>query len=175
VIFNWYSEGGVKLGPLGTAATNRPVVSAPGVYDDGEIGGMMIGRRNRSTRRKLAPVPLCPPQSPHAARTWTRADAVGSQRLTAWATARPVTCNTSGSHDMTIKTIFTIIWVMTPFNLVDIYRLFERRYRLLLQGQHSSPAFKLINTVSHSRDFILLFFSASAWIKMRWWPWIVNI
>jgi hypothetical protein len=54
------------LSPLGTAATNRPIVPAPGDYDDGEIGGMMIGRRNRSTRRKPAPVPLCPPQTPHA-------------------------------------------------------------------------------------------------------------
>jgi hypothetical protein len=43
----------------------------------------MIGRGNRSTRRKPAPVPLCPPQTPHAARTRTRAAAVGSQRLTA--------------------------------------------------------------------------------------------
>jgi hypothetical protein len=34
-------------------------------------------------------LPLCPPQTPHAARTRTRAAAVGSQRLTAWATARP--------------------------------------------------------------------------------------
>jgi hypothetical protein len=75
--------GGVQLGPLGTAATNRPIVSAPGDYDDGEIGGMMIGRGNRSTRRKPAPVPLCPPQTQHAARTRTRAAAVGSQRLTA--------------------------------------------------------------------------------------------
>jgi hypothetical protein len=57
-------------------------VSAPGDYDNGEIGGM-IGRGNRSTRRKPAPVPLCPPQTPHAARTRTRAAAVGSQRLTA--------------------------------------------------------------------------------------------
>jgi hypothetical protein len=31
------------LGPLGTAATNRPIVPAPGNYDDdGEIGGMLI-------------------------------------------------------------------------------------------------------------------------------------
>jgi hypothetical protein len=74
--------GGVQLGPLGTAATNRPIVPAPGDYDDGEIGGM-IGKGNRSTRRKPAPVPLCPPQTPHAARTRTRAAAVGSQRLTA--------------------------------------------------------------------------------------------
>jgi hypothetical protein len=54
------------LGPQGTAATNRPIVPVPGDYDDGEIGGMMIGRGNRSTRRKPASVILCPPQTPHA-------------------------------------------------------------------------------------------------------------
>jgi hypothetical protein len=53
------------LGPLGTAATNRPIVPTPGDYDDGEIGGM-IGRGNRSTRRKSALMPLCPPQTSHA-------------------------------------------------------------------------------------------------------------
>jgi hypothetical protein len=73
---------GVQLGPLGTAATNRPIVPAPGNYDDGETGGM-IGRGNRSTQRKPAPVPLCPPQTPHAARKRTRAAVVGSQQLTA--------------------------------------------------------------------------------------------
>jgi hypothetical protein len=80
----WYSGGGggVQLGPLGTAATNRPIVPAPGDDDKGEIGGM-IGRGNRITRRKPAPVTLCPLQTPHAARTRTRAAAVGSQRLTA--------------------------------------------------------------------------------------------
>jgi hypothetical protein len=61
------------LGPLGTAATNRPIVPAPGDYDDGEIGGM-IGRGNRSTRKKPAPMPLCPPQTPYAARPpWWKA------------------------------------------------------------------------------------------------------
>jgi hypothetical protein len=75
-------RGGVQLGPLGTVATNRPIVPAPGDYDDGEIGGM-IGRGNRSTQRKPAPVPLCPPQTPRAARTRTQSAAVGSQRLTA--------------------------------------------------------------------------------------------
>jgi hypothetical protein len=74
--------GGVQLGPLGTAATNRPIVPVPGDYDDGEIGGM-IGRGNRSTRGKPAPVPLCPPQTSHAVQTRTWASAVGSQRLTA--------------------------------------------------------------------------------------------
>jgi hypothetical protein len=56
---------GVQLGPLDTAATNRSIVPAPGDYDDGEIGGMMIGRGNRSTRRKSARAPLCPPQPSH--------------------------------------------------------------------------------------------------------------
>jgi hypothetical protein len=69
---------GVQLGPRESAASNRTIVPATGDYDDGEIG-RMIGRGNRSTRRKPAPVPLCPPQTPHA----TRAAAVGSQRLTA--------------------------------------------------------------------------------------------
>jgi hypothetical protein len=74
--------GGVQLDPLGTAATIRPIVPVPSDYDDGEIGGMIV-RGNRSTRRKPAPVPLYPPQTSHAARTPTRAVAVGSQRLTA--------------------------------------------------------------------------------------------
>jgi hypothetical protein len=73
---------GAQLGPLGTAATNRPIVPAPGDYDDGKIVGM-FDKGNRSTRRKLALVPLCPPQTSHAARTRTRAAEVGSQRLTA--------------------------------------------------------------------------------------------
>jgi hypothetical protein len=51
-------EGGDQLGPLGTAATNRPTVPALGGYDDGKIGGMMIGRGNRRTWRKPAPVPI---------------------------------------------------------------------------------------------------------------------
>jgi hypothetical protein len=55
--------GGAQLSPLGTAVTNRRIVPAPGDYDDGEIGGM-IGRDNRSTRRKPAPVPLFP-HKPH--------------------------------------------------------------------------------------------------------------
>jgi hypothetical protein len=69
-------EGGVKLGPLGTAA----------YYDDGEFVGMKIGGGNQSTRRKPAPAPLCPPEIPL---DQTRAAAVGSQQLTAWAMARP--------------------------------------------------------------------------------------
>jgi hypothetical protein len=74
--------GGVQLGPLGIASTNRPIVLAQGDYDDGGIGGM-IGKGNQSARRKPSPVPLCPPQTPDAARIRTWAVAVGSQGLTA--------------------------------------------------------------------------------------------
>jgi hypothetical protein len=49
----------------------------------------MIGRGNRSTLRKPVPVTLCPPQTPHVAWTRTRAAAVGSQQITASATALP--------------------------------------------------------------------------------------
>jgi hypothetical protein len=56
----------------------------------GAVGGMRIGRGIRSTRRKPATVPRCPPQISHHL-TWARTGAavVGSRRLTAWAMARP--------------------------------------------------------------------------------------
>jgi hypothetical protein len=65
----------------------------PRIIDDdeyGAFGGMRIGRGNWSTRRKPAPVPLCPPQMPHDL-IWvrTRAAAVGSRRQTAWTMTRP--------------------------------------------------------------------------------------
>jgi hypothetical protein len=59
-----------------------PIVPAPGDYEDREIGGMS-GRENRNTRRKRARIPLCTPETLHAARTRTRAAAVGSQGITA--------------------------------------------------------------------------------------------
>jgi hypothetical protein len=41
------------MGPLSTSATEWPIVHAPSAYDDGEFGGMKIGRGNRSTQRNL--------------------------------------------------------------------------------------------------------------------------
>jgi hypothetical protein len=80
-------------GTFGTAATTgllyHPRILGDG--DCGKIGRMKIGRGNRSTRRKPAPAPLCPPQISHDYTwVWTRAAAVESQRLTAWAMARPI-------------------------------------------------------------------------------------
>jgi hypothetical protein len=60
----------------------------PRITEDecGAVSRMRIGRGNWSTRRKPAPVPLCPPQIPHDL-TWarTRPAVVGSWWLTAWA------------------------------------------------------------------------------------------
>jgi hypothetical protein len=58
------------------------LVYQPWMIDDdewGAVSGMRTGRGNRSTWRKPAPVPLCPPQIPYDltwAQTW--AAAVGS-------------------------------------------------------------------------------------------------
>jgi hypothetical protein len=52
-----------KLGPLGTSATEWPIVPAPGDYDDGEFGGENLPQRhfvhNKShlTRPGLEPGP----------------------------------------------------------------------------------------------------------------------
>jgi hypothetical protein len=79
-----------KLDPLGTWAIYWPIVPAPGDCEDGEFGGMTIGRESRSTRRKPAPAPLCPRQIPlDQTRGRTRAAVVGSQRLTVWVMAQP--------------------------------------------------------------------------------------
>jgi hypothetical protein len=65
-------------------SARRPIVPAPGDYEDKEFFGMMIGRGNRSTRRKPAPVSLYAPQLPtDMTGREPGAAAVGSQRLTA--------------------------------------------------------------------------------------------
>jgi hypothetical protein len=51
------------FGYCGTGLLYQPQMIGDG--DCGEIGGMKIGRGNRSTRRKRAPASLCPPQISH--------------------------------------------------------------------------------------------------------------
>jgi hypothetical protein len=57
----------VGLSLLGTAPTSGLLYKPQMIDEDdcGAIGGMKIGRGNRSTRRKPAPAPLCQPQIPH--------------------------------------------------------------------------------------------------------------
>jgi hypothetical protein len=62
---------GVRLSPLHIAAITG-ILYQPQMIDDGDCGaisGIKIGRGSRSTRRKAAPAPLCPPQIPHD-QTW---------------------------------------------------------------------------------------------------------
>jgi hypothetical protein len=71
------------VGLLSTAATTgllyQPQMIGDGDCDCGEIGGIKIGRENRSTRRKPAPAPLYPPQIPRDyTRVRNRVAAVGS-------------------------------------------------------------------------------------------------
>jgi hypothetical protein len=81
--------GGVQTGSTRHVGHLLAYCTCPGDCEDGEFGGMN-GRGNRSTGRKPAPAPLCPLQIPlDQTRDWTRAAAVGSQRLTASAMARP--------------------------------------------------------------------------------------
>jgi hypothetical protein len=85
--------GAVQLGPLDTAATNRPIVPALGDYDDGELGGM-IGRGNRSTCPNAAlstTNPTCCPDADSGRRGGKPASnrlsygmALGFTHLSAW-------------------------------------------------------------------------------------------
>jgi hypothetical protein len=110
----------VRLSPLGTSATNWPIVPAPDDDDEcGTVGGMRIGRGNRSTRRKPAPVPLCSPQIPHD-QAWarTRAAAVGNRRLTA--------LSYDTAYMQTSKLIISIpSHVITGEELVEHWRVFS--------------------------------------------------
>jgi hypothetical protein len=84
VLVSW---GGVRLSPL-IGLLYQPWM----IHHDecGAVSGMRIGRRNRSTRRKPAPVPLFPPQIPQYL-TWARTQtaAVRIRRLTASDMTRP--------------------------------------------------------------------------------------
>jgi hypothetical protein len=75
------------------AATDRPIVPASGDYDDGEIGGMMIGRETEVLGENVPSAALsttnptcCPDANP------------GRQRITAWPTAR-LNYTLSSSHE----------------------------------------------------------------------------
>jgi hypothetical protein len=93
----------------------------PRMIDDddgcGAVGGMRIGRGNRSTWKTPAPVLLWPPQITHDLNwTRTRTAAVGSRRLTDWAMARRVDKRINvfvNTMYLQMKTkIDTIVWLL---------------------------------------------------------------
>jgi hypothetical protein len=78
--FLWWSGTESNI----TQATNFPSVLAPDDDECGAVGGMKVGKGNRSTWRKHASAPLCPTQIPHEL-NWARSrtTAVESERLNA--------------------------------------------------------------------------------------------
>jgi hypothetical protein len=134
-----------------------PIVQ-PQMIDEGDcgaIGGMKIGRGKRSTRIIPAPAPFCPPQIPlDQTRARTRAAAVGSQRLTAWAMARPRIWYTHWKDDKCIQNFSWKLWR-------DFFRNQGVDWRWILERivmkhdltvvQYRIPALFLVNTVSNIR------------------------
>jgi hypothetical protein len=91
------------------------------VDDDkcGAVGGMTIGKGNRSIQRKASPAPLWPSQIPHDL-TWAqiRTARVGSRWLITWVMARP----------LDIIDVFGLILLKGLGSLVP--RLFKVLYKL---------------------------------------------
>jgi hypothetical protein len=83
---------GVHIGcSRGTAAMYWPIVPVPGDCEDGEVGGMKCGWQGKPKySEKTCPgAILSTTNTTCQTRARTRAAAVGSQRLTASAMARP--------------------------------------------------------------------------------------
>jgi hypothetical protein len=101
---------------------NRPLTGLlyqPRMIDDesGAVGRMEIGWGNRSTRRKPAPLPLCPPQIPHdLIWAWNRAAALGSRRQTAWFMAQPFVYPFNS-----LRNLVPAAWILFPISLLLIY------------------------------------------------------
>jgi hypothetical protein len=158
----------MRLSPLGTSAINWTIVPAPD--ECGAVSAMRIGRGNLSTRRKPAPVLLCPPQIPHdLTRARTLTTAVRSRRLIVW--------------DMTRH---SSIWLFLPRTL-DFAWLTFRPWRW---RRHSAPkcrsTFTLYSKISNSSQsqlwelrptwYKLMFLSFGKLIRMSLLFWsVVNI
>jgi hypothetical protein len=107
---------------------------------------MKIGNGNRSTRRKSGPAPLCPPQIPlDQTQARTRAAAVGSQRLTAWAIARPPLVITRARLFQSMQPCVITVW-----SLLDNGVSFRREKWSAFQCRCSGWAQQLTSTTSSS-------------------------
>jgi hypothetical protein len=84
--------GGVHIGcPCGTVAMYWPIVPVPGDCEDGEVGGMKCSWQEKPKySEKTCPGAILTTTNPNCQiRARTRPAAVGNQRLTASAMARP--------------------------------------------------------------------------------------
>jgi hypothetical protein len=87
------------------------IVPAPGDGDDGEFGGMKIEKGNRSTRRKSAPAPLCPPQiSP--ANPGRRGEKAATNRLSYGAHETSSSSHNSYpcSRELSVRNVIYTLW-----------------------------------------------------------------
>jgi hypothetical protein len=86
-----YLEGGVHTGSTRHCGHNWPIVPVPGDCEDGEVGGLKwFWQGKPKYSEKTCPGAILSTTNPTCqTRARTRAAAVGSQRLTASAMARP--------------------------------------------------------------------------------------
>jgi hypothetical protein len=122
-------------------------------YDECGAVGMRIGRGNRSTQRKPAPVPLCPPQIPHNL-TW--AATVGSWQLTAWAVARPP-CSCNWITWIFVWIVFISLVVMLAVSFLWIP---QWRPRKLAHGVTVLPCSNLGWDTGYHEEYYLLRYNA---------------
>jgi hypothetical protein len=120
--------GGVQLGPLGTAATNHLRCQPRVIMIMEKLVGWWLVGETEVLEENLPQCRFVNHKPPHAARTRTWVAAVGCQRLTAWATARPCLPVTflryHSSHLPFIIPRHTIyLWLYRP--LLDINRFFS--------------------------------------------------
>jgi hypothetical protein len=126
------------LGCSGTESTITEVITGllypPRMMmndDECRAVGGIIGRGNRSTRRKPTPVTLCPSWSPHDLnRDRTQAAAMGFMRLSTWGTTRPPLIVAQlvkkspalyGARTFIIVVRKEIYPVLDPFNLLQTF------------------------------------------------------
>jgi hypothetical protein len=95
----------------------------------GAFSGTKTGGGNRSTRRKPAPMPLCPPRIPPGL-TWDRSPvaAVGSRRQTASAAARPIDTSNYGTEPVAH---LAGLWLSSHWEEMSVNELFSHWIKYL--------------------------------------------
>jgi hypothetical protein len=138
------------LGPRGTAAMYWPIVPVPGDCEDGEVGGMKFGWQGKPTySEKTCPGANLSTTNPTCqTRARTLAAAVGSQRLTASAMARPtkVTKNsqcdgTAWNPDAHFGRFAVEIVLLNHINPITLTKFSSIPYKVSVQ--HSTEQYRI--------------------------------